>query len=240
MENTGNILATNIQTYRKKSKMTQEELANKLGVSFQAVSKWENAKSLPDILFLPVLAELFNCNIDELFSRKSEPNVNNEYCTELPWEDDGVIRGVVCKGRKILQKTDKITEKFTFEIIGDAKSVQSQCNIYVEGCVSGGCNANGEVNITGHLSGGCNSNGNVTVGGHFSGGCNAGGNITVGGDLSGDINCGETVQVNGNVKADKIKGNLVCNSIKCDKVEGNVVCNSIDSDIVKGDIKVKE
>lgn len=64
-------------------------------------------------------------------------------------------------------------------------------------------------------------------------------NITVGGDLSGDINCGETVQVNGNVKADKIKGNLVCNSIKCDKVEGNVVCNSIDSDIVKGDIKIK-
>ena len=144
------------------------------------------------------------------------------------------------KVEKILQKTDNITEKFTFEIIGDVKSVQSQCNIYVEGCVSGGCNANGEVNITGHLSGGCNSNGKVTVGGHFSGGCNAGGNITVGGDLSGDINCGETVQVNGNVKADKIKGNLVCNSIKCDKVEGNVVCNSIDSDIVKGDIKVKE
>ena len=50
MENICNILATNIQTYRKKSGMTQEELANKLGVSFQAVSKWENAKSLPDIL----------------------------------------------------------------------------------------------------------------------------------------------------------------------------------------------
>lgn len=47
MENICNILATNIQTYRKKSGMTQEELANKLGVSFQAVSKWENAKSLP-------------------------------------------------------------------------------------------------------------------------------------------------------------------------------------------------
>lgn len=44
MENTCNILATNIQTYRKKSEMTQEELANKLGVSFQAVSKWVNAK----------------------------------------------------------------------------------------------------------------------------------------------------------------------------------------------------
>lgn len=102
-----------------------------MGVSFQAVSKWENAKSLPDILFLLVLADLFNCNIDELFSRKSEQSTSNEYYTELPWEDDEIIRGVVCKGRKILQRTDNITEKFTFEIIGDAKNVQSQCNIYM-------------------------------------------------------------------------------------------------------------
>ena len=43
MENIVNILATNIQTYRKIG-MTQEELANKLGVSFQAVSKWGKCK----------------------------------------------------------------------------------------------------------------------------------------------------------------------------------------------------
>ena len=47
--------------------MTQEELADKLGVSFQAVSKWENAQSAPDISLLPLLAETFRCTIDDLF-----------------------------------------------------------------------------------------------------------------------------------------------------------------------------
>lgn len=68
MDNTIVILAANIQKYRKKCGLTQEELARKLGVTFQAVSKWENAKTAPDILFLPTMADLFECSIDELFS----------------------------------------------------------------------------------------------------------------------------------------------------------------------------
>ena len=68
MDNTNMVLAANIQKYRKKCRLTQEELAEKLGVTFQAVSKWENAKSTPDILFLPTMADLFGCSIDDLFS----------------------------------------------------------------------------------------------------------------------------------------------------------------------------
>ena len=71
MENTCNILATNIQTYRKKSGMTQEEIANKLGVSFQAVSKWENEKSLTDILFLPVLADPVSYTHLDVYKRQT-------------------------------------------------------------------------------------------------------------------------------------------------------------------------
>ena len=59
MNNTNIVLAANIQKYRKKSSLTQEELAQELGVTFQAVSKWENAKSAPDILLLPIMADLF-------------------------------------------------------------------------------------------------------------------------------------------------------------------------------------
>ena len=225
MDNTNIVLSANIQKYRKKSNLTQEELAQKLGVTFQAVSKWENAKSAPDILLLPIMADLFGCYIDELFSRDIKIEPHYELCTEFPWQDDNIIRGVVCLGRKILQVTDDITEKFTFEIIGDAKSVQSECNIGVSGSVSGGCNAGGEVVIGGHLSGGCNSGEEITVGGHLSGGCNCGMNITCGGNLSGVINCGGTVTVDGDVEADRIKGNVVCNSLKCDKIEGNVTIN---------------
>ena len=68
MENINIVLAANILKYRKKSGLSQEELANKLGVTFQAVSKWELAKSAPDISFLPIMADVFGCSIDDLFS----------------------------------------------------------------------------------------------------------------------------------------------------------------------------
>ena len=71
------ILAANIQKYRKLSGITQEALALKLGVTFQAVSKWENARSSPDILLLPLMAEIFDCSIDSLFSYKPKNSLNN-------------------------------------------------------------------------------------------------------------------------------------------------------------------
>lgn len=225
MDNANIVLAANIQKYRKKSGLTQEELAQKLGVTFQAVSKWENAKSAPDIFFLPTMAESFGCHIDELFSRDIKTEIHYDLCTEFPWYDDEIIRGVVCFGRKILQVTDDITEKFTFEIIGDAKNVQSECNITVNGSVSGGCNANGAVAVEGHLCGGCNSGENITVGGHLSGGCNCLKDITCEGNISGDINSGGTVNVGGDVEADKIEGNVICNSLKCDIIKGDVTIN---------------
>ncbi len=51
---------------RKQNNLTQEELANALGVTNQAVSKWESAQCCPDIQLLPVLAKLFHVSVDEL------------------------------------------------------------------------------------------------------------------------------------------------------------------------------
>lgn len=62
MESLGKRIAEN----RKEKGWTQEELAEKLGVSPQAVSKWENDASCPDILLLPQIAKLFNCTVDAL------------------------------------------------------------------------------------------------------------------------------------------------------------------------------
>ena len=53
-----------IAQYRKDKGLTQDELAELLGVSAQAVSKWENDLSCPDILLLPKLAELFDTTVD--------------------------------------------------------------------------------------------------------------------------------------------------------------------------------
>ena len=61
-----------IAQLRKSHNMTQLELADKIGISFQAVSNWERGNSMPDISKLPELASLFNVSIDELLGEKSE------------------------------------------------------------------------------------------------------------------------------------------------------------------------
>lgn len=59
-------LARNISIYRKEKGLTQEELAQILGLSFQAISKWENAQTMPDISLLPQLSRTLEVSIDKL------------------------------------------------------------------------------------------------------------------------------------------------------------------------------
>lgn len=65
-----------IKALRLSRSMTQEQLAQKLGVSAQAVSKWENGTNMPDILMLPDLSVIFGVTIDELFSMSEESRMD--------------------------------------------------------------------------------------------------------------------------------------------------------------------
>lgn len=67
MKHVNLILACNIQAYRRKKGWSQAGLAMRIGVTPQAVSKWECGKCAPDISLLPTLASVFGCQIDELF-----------------------------------------------------------------------------------------------------------------------------------------------------------------------------
>ena len=69
-------LATTIKQLRLKAGLTQEGLAEKLGVSAQLVSKWENAVAMPDITLLPLLAEEFGVSIDDLFDLTVSQKLN--------------------------------------------------------------------------------------------------------------------------------------------------------------------
>lgn len=61
-----------IATKRKELGMTQLELANQMGITDKAVSKWERDLSYPDVSSLPKLAEIFGMSVDELMQIKTE------------------------------------------------------------------------------------------------------------------------------------------------------------------------
>lgn len=69
---TMNSVGAKISELRKKHNMTQMELADKMNISFQAVSNWERGNSMPDIGKLPELAQLFGVTIDELLGEESK------------------------------------------------------------------------------------------------------------------------------------------------------------------------
>ena len=60
-------LGEKIKSLRKQKNISQEVFANYLGVSFQAVSKWENGNTMPDVTLIPAIASFFGVSTDELF-----------------------------------------------------------------------------------------------------------------------------------------------------------------------------
>ena len=108
-------LSEKITYERKRLGLTQDALAQKMGVSNQAVSKWESDLSCPDIMLLPLLADVFGITVDELFGReakakevikevevpseiyKETSEENKVYIKDLPWEDDNTLHLVLYK-----------------------------------------------------------------------------------------------------------------------------------------------
>ncbi len=93
-----------IALLRRKKGYTQDELAEKLSVSPQAVSKWENDLSCPDIMLLPPLAELLETTVDELLTeRPLKPETSLVPDEERKNLDDMIFKVIVnsSKGDKV-------------------------------------------------------------------------------------------------------------------------------------------
>ena len=180
-----------ILTYRKKLGITQEALASELGVSNQAVSKWESDQCCPDIALLPKLTDLYQISLDELFGRtppKSEKALLMETVRKtiersqsdprLPWDDDNTLHAVLFLGHKLVTEKSAEAERIELHFEGNALNVQSMFSV--------SCDDVG---------------GNVTAGSHvecgkIGGDAKAGGNIEcgdIGGDAyaDGQIVCGD-------------------------------------------------
>ena len=72
------LIGDKIKELRKSRGITQEQLAEAIGISFQAVSKWENHIALPDITLVPALANYCKCQ------RKSEPGAHEKVSHKRP------------------------------------------------------------------------------------------------------------------------------------------------------------
>lgn len=99
-------LGEKIKRLRKSRSLSQEALANILGVSFQAVSKWENGVTMPDVALIPAIASFFRVSTDELFdfnAMETEKRVQeiwqevSEYRTSDPERAEKVLREALHK-----------------------------------------------------------------------------------------------------------------------------------------------
>ena len=86
------VTANRLLQYRKKNNLSQEELAEKIGVSRQAVSKWERAEASPDTDNLVLLAEVYGVTLDELLRGEDDPEPNNNEKAAEPDEDTKYVK----------------------------------------------------------------------------------------------------------------------------------------------------
>ena len=73
---------------RRQNGMSQEQLADLLGISAQAISKWENGHTMPDTSLLPVLAQIFQCSIDEIIMPAYifDPEIEEKKMDRMDWQ----------------------------------------------------------------------------------------------------------------------------------------------------------
>lgn len=88
-------LGRRIAQLRKEKELKQDDLAQMLDVSAQAVSKWENDQTCPDISLLPRLASILGVSVDELLSGKQEPAVRILPAEQRKDINDMMLRFVV-------------------------------------------------------------------------------------------------------------------------------------------------
>jgi transcriptional regulator with XRE-family HTH domain len=247
--NVNTIICAKIAELRRASGLTQDALAEKLGVTYQAVSKWENAISCPDIALIPAISDIFGVSIDALFGRTEEEEVSSE---TLPWGNDNKLHAVLFRGKTLLSKQEYKKEKMniTLEIQGDVKEII--CSEFpvschnVEGNISAGsvtCDVvEGDVNA-GAIT--CDTiEGNVNAGAIT---CNTiegdlvmknGGAVTCNGDIDGDIqvdNC--KITLNGDMDGDiHTNGNTCVLSIEGD-MNGDIdICGANCTVTIEGDM----
>ena len=241
-------MGATIARRRKENGLTQEALANRLGVTNQAVSKWEGDVCCPDIQLLPALADALGLSLDALFGREAPEPPKEERPAEevkvetapigivekLPWADDDSLHAVLYQGHRLLQ-SERVPERsgsgllhllagrrdaqqVVLRFTGTARDIYSDFAIHCEGDVSGSVQAGDGVQCGG-----------------VSGSVQAGDGVTCG-DVEGSVHAGDGVQ------CERVGGNISAgDGVTCGDVGGSVragdsvTCGSVEGDVSAGE-----
>lgn len=200
-----------LKNLRKEKGISQETVADYMGISVQAVSKWENNLSYPDIEFLPILAEYYQVSIDYLLTGAGSSNGTSSNNTDsfnssiFSFPNDDIIRVVQFRGHQLLEH-DTYDEKKTILLKIPADELNERTiDVYImnsaviEGTITGNVSSDNNITCTAVI-GNINADNNVTC-------------TTVNGDIYADNNI-TCLDVYGNVSAD--------NNVYCQNVTGNI------------------
>ena len=257
-------LGETILTLRKRQKLSQEDVGAILGVSRQAVSKWETDQSLPDTGNLLALAKLFGVTVEELTGARppAAEEVKEEaspigIVADLPWADDASLHAVLYQGHRLLQSEGiperngggllhllagrRDAQQVVLRFTGTARDIYSDFAVHCEGEVSGSIQAGDGVQC-GSVGGNINAGDGVTCGA-VEGSVRAGDSVqceSVGGSVqAGDgVHCGDvggSVQAGDGVTCGNVEGNVSAGeSVRCGNVGGDVRAN--DSVHIQGSV----
>ena len=219
-------------------------------MSFQAVSKWENEQSCPDIALLPLLADVFGVTVDSLFGRQAPepPSAKEEPAAEqtvrreeewgdnpvfsavydVPWPDDRELRGVVYWGHKLLSHQKPLKKLFTFDV---KQSEYTWLLRYSPLNVTAECGLQVEGDIQGNVAAGSHVScgeigGDVAAGSHITcadigGDASAGSHITCA-DIGNDASAGSHITC-----VDIGNDASAASEIKCQSIGGDANAEKI-------------
>lgn len=233
------ILCDSISSLRKQKEMTQEQVAGQLGISPQAISKWESKRSCPDIGLLPQIARMFDTTIDGLFGIQTEsvqPQIESlapiGIVENLPWPDDGALHVVVYQGHRLIQRfSGNERRNMLFRYDGAAINVNCAVDLVCEKDVAGKADTGKDITVMGSiLQGGADAGKDIIVHGDVvQGNVDAGKDCEIGGNVGGNVSAGKDVTVSGSVGQDVFAGVMV----KAKSVSGRIV-SGVTSFIGKG------
>ncbi len=220
--------ATQVRLLRKEKELSQEQMATALGVSVQAVSKWECAQSYPDLVTLVALADYFGVSVDTLLRPVCEERtdihpVNND----MP--NDGTLYIVQVRNGEILREDNYDPDQPISLCTEDSvMNLSVWGSAQIDGNISGNASAGGNLTCD-VIEGDASAGGKLTCD-TIAGNASAGGKLTCD-TIAGDAGAGGSIEC-GDIAGDaRACGNISCSDIAGDaSASGNLSCEDIGGD----------